>query len=415
VLLRVAHLVDQIFDRAVELLRINTVEGGLKASSVYYNQIWARDSFISFLGANLLADEGLLGCAKANVLTFAKTASQLGQIANFYDLSNDTPEFGYSGSTDSSCWYIIGLASLFHATKDHALLRRPTEAAIDAYRWLRYQDANNAWLIDSPQGADWMDAAIQRTGKTLYNNTLFLIATRCLEDLLSTSGMTIEEKYRLDYRALKQRFTDVFLPDPGSASRMLSYWPRLGEAYGRGKLSDFSRKYFLHYVSFSRIDRRFDTLSNMLCVLTGLADIATSLSTLSTASSRRLTEPYPTRVLDPPYRGDSAGFDRTFDSSLPVQHRSIPYAYHNGAVWPFVGGVHVCALYKYDVGNAAEQLLSLAKSNSVLKSGERIGFNEWIHGKTGDALGQFGQSWNAGMFIAALMASKGRQMFSFLS
>ena len=260
-----------------------------------------------------------------------------------------------------------------------------------------------------------MDAAIQRTGKTLYNNTLFLIATRCLEDLLSASGMTIEEKYRLDYRALKQRFTDVFLPDPGSTSRMMSYWPRLGEAYGRGKLSGFSRKYFLHYVSFSRIDRRFDTLSNMLCVLTELADIETSLSILSTASSRRLTQPYPTRVLDPPYRGDSTGFDRAFDSSLPVQHWSVPYAYHNGAVWPFVGGVHVCVLYKFDVDYAAEELLSLAKSNSVLKSGERSGFNEWIHGRTGDALGQFGQSWNAGMFIAALMASKGRQMFSLLN
>ncbi|MGP8126167.1 MAG: hypothetical protein ACLQEQ_09965 [Nitrososphaerales archaeon] len=261
--------------------------------------------------------------------TFARTASQLGQIANFYDLSNGTPEYGYSGSTDSSCWYIIGLASLLHATDDRSLLKRPTEVAIDAYRWLRYQDANNAWLIDSPQGADWMDAAIQRTGKTLYNNALFLIATRCLTDLLSASGKAIDERFRLDYDALKQRFADVFIPGSGSASRMLGYWPRLGEAYGRGILSDFSSKYFLHYVSFSRIDRRFDTLSNMLCVLTGLADEETSLSILSTASARGLTKPYPTRVLDPPYRGEGAGYDRVFDSSVPVQHRSVPYAYHN--------------------------------------------------------------------------------------
>ncbi|MGP8126166.1 MAG: hypothetical protein ACLQEQ_09960 [Nitrososphaerales archaeon] len=48
-----ARLVDQTFKRSVELLRANAVEGGLKASTAYYNQIWARDSFISFMGANL--------------------------------------------------------------------------------------------------------------------------------------------------------------------------------------------------------------------------------------------------------------------------------------------------------------------------------------------------------------------------
>jgi len=405
---------NQTFEKATELLRTNAVERGLKASTAYYNQIWARDSFISFLGANLLADEGLLKAAKANVLTFASTASPLGQIPNFFDLGAGAPEYGYSGSTDSSCWYIIGLASLFHATNDRELLRRPTEAAIDAYKWLRFQDANDVWLIDSPQGADWMDAAIQRTGKTLYNNALFLIATRCLEGLLTASGREIEERYKLTYDELKKRFTDVFLPGPESAGRMMKYWPRLGEAYGRGALSDFSCKYFLHFVSFSRIDRKFDTLSNMLCVLTGLAELETSLAILSTAKSRGLTKPYPTRVLDPPYRADTAGYDRSFDSKLPIQHRSEPYAYHNGGVWPFVGGVHVCALYRLGVDEAHEELLSLAGSNAVLRDGEQTGFNEWIHGRTGKALGQFGQSWNAGMFIAAVMASKGRRMFGFL-
>lgn len=409
-----ARLVDQTYEGAIELLKANMVERGLKASSAYYNQIWARDSFISFLGANLVANEALLKCAKSTVSTFARTASQLGQIANFYDLSNNSPEFGYSGSTDSSCWYIIGLAGLLHVTEDRELLKQPTDAAIDAYRWLRHQDANNSWLIDSPQGADWMDAAIQRTGKTLYNNTLFLIATRCIESLVNASGKRIEDKYKLDFSPLKERFTDVFLPASGSSSRMLAYWPRLGEAYGRGRPPDFSGKYFLHYVSFSRIDNRFDTLSNVLCILAGLADVEMSLSILSTANSRGLTKPYPTRVLDPPYRGDGAGFDRAFDSTLPVQHRSVPYAYHNGAVWPFVGGVHVCALFKLGVDGAAEELVSLAKANNVPKVGEHTGFNEWIHGRTGEALGQFGQSWSAGMFIAAVMASKGRQLFGFL-
>src|SRR5215467_9217074 len=185
-------LVEKTRDRAVDVLKGNVVEKGMRTSSVYYNQIWARDAFISLLGANLLEDEELLRCAKRNVFTFADTASPMGQIANFYDLVTDAPEYGYSGSTDSTCWYIIGLASLYHASDDKLLLRTPLKAAVDAYKWLRYQDANNVWLIDSPPGADWMDAAVQRAGKILYNNTLFLTATRCLDGLLSASGDSIE-------------------------------------------------------------------------------------------------------------------------------------------------------------------------------------------------------------------------------
>ncbi|MBI3859355.1 MAG: hypothetical protein HY296_03835 [Thaumarchaeota archaeon] len=402
------------FDRAVALLRRNCVDEGLKASSAYYNQVWARDSFISFLGANLLADDPLLECAKRNVLTFAKTASPLGQIANFYDLSADAPEYGYSGSTDSSSWYVIGLASLFSATRDRSLLRKPLDVAGKTYRWLRHQDANNTWLIDSPQGADWMDAAIQRTGKTLYNNTLFLIATRCIDWLLSESGGRMESPYRLDFGSLLQRFNDVFLPDDLSPDRLRGYWPRLALTLKDGRLTGFHARHYLHYVSFYRMDTRFDTFSNVLCVLSGLSEAKTSLAILASARSKGLTRPYPSRVLDPPYRSEGAGFDRTFDSVLPPQHQSGPYSYHNGGVWPFVGGAHVAALYLMGVEGADRELESLSKGNAVFRPGETTGFNEWIHGKTGEALGQYGQSWSAGMFLAAAFASKGKHLLGFL-
>jgi glycogen debranching enzyme len=408
-------LVDQMYARASEVLKGNAVEKGLRTSLAYYNQIWARDAFISFLGANTMRDEKLLKLAKTTVSTFAKTASPMGQIANFYDLVNNSPEYGFSGSTDSTCWYIIGLASLFHATDDRILLGEPMEAAISAFKWLRYQDANNTWLIDSPPGADWMDAAVQRAGKTLYINTLFLIAVKCIDTLLQASGDSIGKPYALDFAELKQRFTDVFLPDSGSPGRVAGYWPRLSGAFAEERPLALSQKYYLQYISFSRIDTRFDTMPNLLCILSGLANTEASLSVLATMNSRRLSKPYPTRVLDPPYRGEGASFDRAFDSSLPVQHQSGPYAYHNGGVWPFVGGMHVAALYQMDVANATAELENLAKANALCRSNEKVGFNEWIHAKTGEPLGQFGQSWSAGMFIGAVQASKGSRMLGFLS
>ena len=405
---------ESAYQRAIEVLRRNATQRGLKASHAYYNQVWARDAFISFLGANMVQDASLLESAKTTVDIFAKTRAPLGQIANFYDLSTDLPEFGFSGSTDSSCWYVIGLASLYHATGDKSLLGLPLDAAIDACRFVRYQDANNSWLVDSPQGADWMDAAIQRTGKTLYNNVLFLAATKCLSSLLSISGRASDSALLLDYDSLKERFTDVFLPGTDSVERISKYWPRLATHHMEQKVVDMSKKYYVQCISFARIDTHFDTLSNLLCILTQVADNETSASILETIRARELTRPFPIRVLDPPYKKGEAGYDEVLDAMLPIQHRSGSYDYHNGGVWPFVGGFYVCTLNALGK-NSPEELEALARANEVFAHGETVGFNEWLDGKKGEARGQYGQSWSAGMYIAAYLSSKGRGPLSFLS
>lgn len=405
-----SKLVDKTFERALGVLRDNATKFGLRTSAAYYNQIWARDSFISFLGANPLRDERLMKLAKTTLETLGKTRSPLGQIANFYDLVTNSPEFGFSGSTDSSCWYIIGLASLFQASEDRELLKGPVDAALDAYRWLRYQDANNTWLVDSPQGADWMDAAVQRSGKTLYNNILFLMATKSVEKLLSVSGRAIEGALRLDWDELTERFDDVFLPDSSSPGRVAKYWPTMGRLVRDTKPMNLSQEYYLQYVSFARIDTRFDTLSNLLCILSGVASPKASASILKSIRSKGLAKPYPIRNLHPPYTAEGESFDTTFNATVAPQHRSIPYSYHNGAVWPFIGGVYASALYRTGAEYAAKELENLAKANAVHRKDEKTGFNEWLHGRTGKALGQYGQSWSAGMYIGAYLASKGENL-----
>ncbi len=362
----------------------------------------------------MVNDAALLQSATTTLETFAKTRAPLGQIPNFYDLSTDRPDFGFSGSTDSSCWYIIGLASLFHVTEDKALLGTNLDAAEEAYRFVRFQDANNSWLVDSPQGADWMDAAIQRTGKTLYNNVLFLAATQCLQKLLLVADRPGEKAGLLDFDSLKERFTDVFLPGPDSAGRISKYWARLATHHREQKVFDISKKYYLQYLSFARIDSHFDTLSNLLCAVWGIADDETALSILDVIRKRDLARPYPVRVLDPPYKRGDAGYDDNFDAMLPIQHRSGPLDYHNGGVWPFVGGFYVSAISLRENEDAAEALSRLANANGVLREGETVGFNEWLDGRKGEARGQYGQSWSAGMYIAAYESARGRDPFAFL-
>ncbi len=135
---------------------------------------------------------------------------------------------------------------------------------------------------------------------------------------------------------------------------------------------------------------------------------------MSPFRSRKLTNPYPIRVLDPPYKEGEDGFDVAFNRKVPVQHRSDAYNYHNGGVWPFVGAFYVMALGGGTDGSARAELLKLAKANNITRPGEKIGFNEWLNGRSAKPLGQYGQSWNAGTFVGAYLALKGHDMFEFV-
>jgi glycogen debranching enzyme len=83
---------------------------------------------------------------------------------------------------------------------------------------------------------------------------------------------------------------------------------------------------------------------------------------------------------------------------------NAPHNYHNGGVWPFLGGFYVAALVKAGRGDAAATaLLRLTRLNRL---GE---FNEWHHGETGEPMGVQDQAWSAGMYLfAAECVSRGQ-------
>ena len=79
-----------------------------------------------------------------------------------------------------------------------------------------------------------------------------------------------------------------------------------------------------------------------------------------------------------------------------------PWTYHNGGIWPYIGGFHVVALAESDMEQQAEELLqALARANSVGRNDERWQFHEWLHGESGEPAGAARQAWNAGTFVMA--------------
>jgi glycogen debranching enzyme len=84
--------------------------------------------------------------------------------------------------------------------------------------------------------------------------------------------------------------------------------------------------------------------------------------------------------------------------------QNIVHQYHNGGIWPFVGGFWVMALAKLGLHEQAwSELVRLAQANAL----DDWRFTEWFHGRTLAPMGMAGQSWNAATFLLARRALLG--------
>ncbi len=83
-----------------------------------------------------------------------------------------------------------------------------------------------------------------------------------------------------------------------------------------------------------------------------------------------------------------------------------PGEYHNGGVWPFIGGFYIAALVavgRHDL--AAKKLAVLADLlRPSRRGGLTFGFNEWFRAQDGTPRGEDWQTWTASMFLYASRA-----------
>ena len=68
-----------------------------------------------------------------------------------------------------------------------------------------------------------------------------------------------------------------------------------------------------------------------------------------------IDEPYPTKAIHPPiYPGE-----RDWREYYRSRNLNIPHQYHNGGIWPMIGGFHIAALVCHGWHAEAERLLNL--------------------------------------------------------
>ncbi len=104
------------------------------------------------------------------------------------------------------------------------------------------------------------------------------------------------------------------------------------------------------------------------------------------------------RALDQPVRPG----DADWRDYLLLRDLNKPDQYHNGGIWPFIGGFYVAALVA--AGRHAEAAAQLARLAALNREGIRAPweFTEWAHGRSGRPMGFAHQSWSAAMYIYAL-------------
>lgn len=400
------HLLHKAHAQALAVLHRCITPGGFRASALAagYPQIWARDNGVILLGAAASGDADLIAAGRAALALFGAHQSKRGLIP-----LNINPDTGYvstenAGAVDSNLWFILGHYLHMQATGDMAFLNQHWPAIDRALRWLEYQDMNECGLLEIPEAGNWMDLIAVRYN-TLYDNVLYYAAALAHQELARLIGPEAQaHTLSVDATGIHERLNLLLWIDRcWVAEHFASHLERLKAFrlewfllyHNIGTIS--SRPFYLPWVAFREYGDWCDSLGNLLAILTGVADRHRAEHILRYMLQVGIAEPYPTRAIHPPiYPGESSWREYYRSRNL-----NVPHQYHNGGIWPMIGGFHVAALVRHGWIDLAErQLYALAQANAQGLQ-DPWEFNEWLHGESGRPMGYEQQAWSAAMYLYA--------------
>jgi hypothetical protein len=339
---------------------------------------------IALLGARFAADNEIRDALRASLVLLRDHRAPGGAIPNNVDPVTLRPNF--RAYADGGLWWVIG----------SALLAPDPDVVREVLSWYAYQDVDQSGLLSMQESSDWQDLFCTR-GKGLYLNCLYVLALRSAAELFEAA----------EARELRRRAASVadcinsyfwYAGDKNMLRHISLTFSTEGvplkDSLGRLRWIPEKRyltgeQYYLPYLGFRDVGEWFDSFGNLLAILAGVADRQQTEIILDFISRSSL-DVWPLRSLSPAVQPGDPDW-RDYYGELNAPHR-----YHNGGVWPFLGGFYIAALVKAgQTGVAAQALRRLAQLN---QSGQ---FNEWHHGETGAPMGARDQAWSAGMYLFA--------------
>lgn len=368
--------------RSVDLLRRNLSDYGIlaaaqsaRAEARGYRAIFARDAAVCAIGMALSGDRVLRKGAEKGLATLAAHQARNGQIAKFVDRRRAEVDFWYLGCIDATLWWLIALAILDRLGGTARLERQFAVPIRRATQWLGAQEHQRFFLLQQNEASDWADI-MPRSGFVLYSNALWYLVKR----LYGLPGA----------EATREHANLLFHPFDGPTAHYRR--AQLLADYARSNARN--RGLYLSFVNFTAFGDEGDVFGNLLAVLCGLTDPAGGRRILGALERARVNEPYPVRVVIDPIPARS----RMWRPYMARHRQNFAWQYHNGGIWPWVGGLWVAALAQAGEHATAERdLARLARANAL----GSWAFREWLHGRTCAPGGMRGQSWNAAAFLIA--------------
>ncbi|MFA6474816.1 MAG: glycoside hydrolase 100 family protein [Patescibacteria group bacterium] len=369
---------DQAYQIALNTLRACCTPIGFKASGKIdgYSEIWARDSLMAALAAQVSGDTDLLNTAKASIKTLQHFQTSLGMLPNNVDAT--AKQADYQATIDGTLWFVIVV---------HALhLEEYYPAAEQALQWLSNQDVDQSGVLSIQEAGDWQDL-FPTHGKVLYDNVLYYYALKIAGD--QTQANLVQESMQKYFWTYELSSVDTSkLVNPVSLEYAQIFQQENAQLVHK-------YPYLLAWRGFHEAGTWFDTLGNMLAVLFDLTDTKQTQAIFNYAEQHDIFLPYPAKAIYPTIQPGETYWREYFRK----RDLNLPNHYHNGGSWPFIGGWSVLTLLKDKQKNKAETLL-----NKLAEIIIQTDCNEWLDGMTGQPLGRAQQVWSAALYILAYRA-----------
>ncbi|MDM0114049.1 glycoside hydrolase 100 family protein [Variovorax sp. J22R133] len=379
-------MIESCSKASLDLLQANLTPHGILAASPTeaavarrYTRIFGRDAAICVMamcGSGVPALE--LG-AVASLDALAAQQAANGQIPKYVDPEGRDADFWYLGCIDATLWWLIAVDHVRrHGSVGASHWSREVARAID---WLLAQEHQHFRLLQQNEASDWADI-MPRSGYVLYTNALW---------------HEVKRRFAMAHaEATHEHFNHLFnpfqrdLPEYHRA-RLLQHYARRGRR---------DPGLYLSFVNLSVVGDEGDVFGNVLAIQCALADGDMARRIVDTVIAAHAGEPWPVRVVLHPLSRQHA----LWRPYMARHQQNIMHQYHNGGIWPFVGGFWVMALARLGMhGMAWSELTKLARVNAL----DDWRFTEWFHGRSLVPMGMAGQSWNAATFLLALRALKG--------
>jgi len=397
-------LVRDGYRHALDALRRNVTPLGFSAASLEdnpttgtdenYRSVWARDGSITLIQSLFLDDPVTRGAQRATLTTLLDQISPAGQLPSNVRIDSNLPDYsgvGRIASIDSGLWVVIALYNFVHVTGDLELLERYRGPLDRAMVWLGAQDSNNDGLLEIPEAGDWMDL-FGNSYNVLYDETLWYRATVCYGKMLQLLG---EPERAAEYFRAGQRTRSEILA---------AFWPRTrvepglaAPTFADQQFSLGDSRYLIARVSPFGFSWRCDVWGNILAFLFNIIDVERARTAFDFMWGVGVNQPFPVKNLYPPV----VTGDPEWRPYFTVNLLNLAGHYHNGGIWPHIGGMWVRFIHRLGMRElACRELVRLAELNRAGVRSEWE-FNEWAHAETGRPMGKRFQAWAAASYLRA--------------